>query len=110
MPARAALFGIKFEPPHMPQSLLQLIQRDDVAASPHDAAANPSSNPFYGKKILVLAGAKDKLVPWSASKNFVEKLHVGENGTKKVVVLAERGHECAPEMIDDAAAFIWNEA
>jgi len=109
VPARAAKSGINFEPPYMPESLLQLIQRDDVAASPHDASVSPSSNPFYGKKILVLSGGKDKLVPWTASKNFVEELYVGENGTKRVVVMDDVGHECVPKMVDEVAAFIWNE-
>jgi len=107
---RAELAGVKFEPPHMPQSLLELIQRDDPAASPCDASSSPSSNPFFGKKILVLSGEADPLVPWSASEGFVEKLYVGDKGTKKVVIAPGVGHTCTPEMVNMMAEFVWEEA
>jgi len=110
MPARAEQSGVKFEPPYVPESLLQLIKKDDPAASSHYTSSDPSLNPFYGKKILVLEGEKDTLVPWSASKNFVENLCVGENGKKKVIIVPGVGHDCTPAMVEEAAAFIWNEA
>lgn len=73
-------------------------------------SVNPSENPFFGKKILVLSGGKDQLVPWSASQDFVERLHVGDEGTKISVVVPEAGHECHPVMMETMAKFIWDEA
>ena len=63
------------------------------------------TNPFLGKRILVLSGAKDKLVPWSTSREFVEGLEVGD-GVKKVVLEENAGHECTPAMIQEAALFV----
>lgn len=66
---------------------------------------NDATNPFLGKRILVLSGAADKLVPWTASQEFVEGLEVG-NGVKKVVLEENVGHECTPTMIREAALFV----
>lgn len=106
---RAQKSGVQFEPPYMPTSLLNFIHKEDPVASRYDATSS-SENPFFGKKILVLCGGKDQLVPWSASKQFVEGLHVGDKGAKKVVVVPEAGHECHPVMVATMAEFIWNEA
>jgi hypothetical protein len=106
---RAEKAGLNFEPPYMPKSLLELIRRDDPVASLYKSS-DPASNPFFGKKILVLSGAKDTLVPWSASKDFVEGLEVGEKGTKKVDVVPDAAHECTPEMVSTMSEFIWEEA
>jgi predicted esterase len=65
-----------------------------------------SSNPFIGKKILVLSGGEDTLVPWSMSHAFVEGLEVGEMGVKKVVIQENTGHECTNEMVEEMAVFI----
>ena len=103
---RATQAGLDFAPPHVPKSLSELIKKDDPANTKYESA-NPAENPFFGKKILVLAGGKDKLVPWSASKKFVEGLNVGDKGIKKVVIVPEAGHECPPVMVEELTKFIW---
>jgi len=66
-------------------------------------------NPFFGKKILVLAGGKDELVPWAFSEPFVEQIEVGEDGVKKVLVYPGVGHAFTASMLDDVANFVWEE-
>ncbi|KAG0700574.1 hypothetical protein DFH29DRAFT_1054643 [Suillus ampliporus] len=68
--------------------------------------AKDQSNPFLGRKILVLSGAKDTTVPWVASAEFVENLEVGEGGIKRVVLEEGAGHECTPHMQREAGAFV----
>ena len=89
-----------FKPPIMPDTLQAYI-------STHDPCHNPDS--FKGKSILVLSGAKDTLVPWSASKEFVEKLDV-VGGVKEVLVQEDAGHECTNVMQERIAKFIWERA
>lgn len=108
MSQRAAQFGIPFEPPYAPESLVQIVKATDPVWSNYEA--NDSSNPFLGKKILALAGADDKLVPFSVTVPFFEKLNVGEKGKKKVVVSPGVGHACTPEMVTEMANFVWEEA
>lgn len=105
---RAALNGIPFEPPYIPQTFLSVVSQQDAAAAPYSIA--DSSNPFYGKKILVLAGAEDKLVPWSAWKAFVDNLAVGPDGAKEVIQAPGVGHECTQEMVRAMSRFIWERA
>ena len=87
-----------------PDTLLSLIQCNDPASVPY--LATDSSNPFIGKKILVLAGAEDPLVPWSASQEFVQGLYLGENGVKEVVVQEGAKHETTPEMVQHLVRFV----
>jgi predicted esterase len=69
-----------------------------------------SSNPFLGKKILVLSGGQDKIVPWSTARDFVERLEVGKEGRKKSVVVEDAGHACTLEMVAEMVQFIKDEA
>jgi hypothetical protein len=75
---RAKASGLRFGPPILPDSLLELIKRESPVSTPVTGR-----NPFFGKKILVLAGGKDELVPWVFSESFVEQIEVGEEGVKK---------------------------
>ncbi|KAF9818795.1 hypothetical protein IEO21_02575 [Rhodonia placenta] len=108
MTERAGLNGIPWEPPYIPRSLLDLIERYDPAAASYTVP--DASNPFLGKKILVLSGGDDKLVPWSASKTFVDSLNVGLGGVKEVIVAPGVGHKCTREMVQAMSRFIWTEA
>jgi len=64
-------------------------------------------NPFSGRQIQVLSGKEDKLVPWEASREFVEeKLDVGAKGVKEVQVYDGVGHECCDDMVEDMTSFI----
>ena len=60
--------------------------------------------------MLVLSGGDDKIVPWAASRAFVEKLEVGERGRKEVFVEPGIGHDFSPAMLKLAAKFLWEHA
>jgi len=101
MHERAKTSGVQFGPPVLPDSLLEIIERESAVAT--------DKNPFLGKKILVLAGGKDKLVPWKFSESFVGRIEVGEEGVKKVIVYPDVGHAFTASMEEDVANFVWEE-
>ncbi|KAF5327059.1 hypothetical protein D9619_004615 [Psilocybe cf. subviscida] len=103
---RAEGSGIAFAPPHIPDSFINFVKSVDPASTKY--TAQDSSNPFYGKKVLVLSGEVDKLVPWTASQEFVDALEVGP-GKKKVFVQKGVGHEATKEMLKEAGLFIQEE-
>lgn len=105
---RAKAHKLPFGPPHIPDSLVQVIKRADPVAAAY--TASDESNPFLGKKILVLSGQKDKTVPWSTAKDFVDGLNVGEQGVKEVMVEPGVGHDFSPVMVKAAGRFIWEHA
>lgn len=105
---RAKQSSLSLSPPYIPDTLRELIKKNDPVWTPYEAS--DSTNPFVGKKILALSGAIDPLVPWSASETFFNKLNVGRNGAKKVVVEPDVGHTCTPAMLNLAAGFIWEHA
>lgn len=100
---RAHFLDIPLVPPHYPRCLEEYVSTHDPARLPY--RSRDKSNPFLDKKILVLSGGKDKLVPWSASEEFVEGLEVG-NGAKLVVVEECAKHEYTPTMAEEVARFI----
>ncbi|KAI0353314.1 hypothetical protein OH77DRAFT_1438063 [Trametes cingulata] len=108
MSRRAKSHKLPVGPPYFPQALLDLIHRADPAAAPYNAS--DESNPFLGKKILVLSGQDDKKVPWASAKEFVEGLNVGPKGVKEVIVEPGVGHEFSPAMVKECARFIWEHA
>ncbi|KAF9473753.1 alpha/beta-hydrolase [Pholiota conissans] len=101
---RAKTSNIPFGPPYIPSSFIKFVETFDPASKDYQSA--DVSNPFLGKKILVLSGADDMLVPWVASEKFVDGLCVGRGGVKKVVVQKDVGHACTPEMVVHAADFV----
>ena len=109
---RAKASGFSTGPPTFPSSLVEYIKVHDPSSILNDPSSlvDPSQNPFFGKHVLVLSGADDKLVPWSASKRFVDELQVGPGGTKKVIVEEGAGHECTPQMVRELARFVWEHA
>ncbi|KAF8510957.1 Alpha/Beta hydrolase protein [Hysterangium stoloniferum] len=108
MRPRAEASGFSTEAPVFPPSLIEYIRHHDPG-SVDSASHDPSRNPFLGKHILVLSGAADTLVPWSASKRFVDELQVG-SGTKRVFLEEGAGHECTPKMVQELASFVWEHA
>lgn len=101
---RAKTSNIPFGPPYLPSSFIKFVESFDPASKAYRSI--DGANPFLGKKILVLSGADDALVPWVASENFVSGLEVGSGGVKRVVVLKGVGHECTAEMVEEAADFV----
>ena len=104
MHGRAKASGLQLGPPTFPDSLLEVIKRESPVCTPV-----AGRNPFFGKKVLVLAGGKDELVPWVLSEPFVEQIDVGEDGVKKVVVYPDVGHAFTASMEEDVANFVWEE-
>ena len=101
---RAKGSGLQFGPPILPDSLLEVINRE----SPVNTPAMDGGR-FAGKKILVLAGGKDELVPWAFSESFVEQIEVGKEGVKNVVVYPDVGHAFTATMEEDVVDFVWEE-
>ncbi|KAG2105169.1 Alpha/Beta hydrolase protein [Suillus cothurnatus] len=101
---RAKSSRIPFAPPYFPTSFKTYIETHDPAKLPY--RVKDASNPFFGKKVLVLSGKEDRLVPWVASAEFVEGLEVGEGGVKRVVVEEGAGHECTNGMRREAGLFV----
>ncbi|KAF8313515.1 Alpha/Beta hydrolase protein [Cantharellus anzutake] len=101
MRTRAAQYRLS-GPPTFPDSLVSYIEHND----PSSTEPNPSLNPFLGKKILILSGGADSLVPWEASKAFIEKLDLGENGVKTVFLEDGAGHQCTREMVKRLGEFM----
>jgi predicted esterase len=91
-------------PPFIPRSFKDLVEKVDPAAG--DYRSSDETNPFVNKRILVLSGGDDKLVPWSTSQAFVEALNVGEGGVKRVSIHAGVGHKCTDEMVTEMTNFI----
>ncbi|KAG0700565.1 Alpha/Beta hydrolase protein [Suillus ampliporus] len=114
MSQRAAFAGVPFEPPYFPDSLKTYVDANDPANLPY--RAKDRSNPYLGRKILVLAGEMDPLVPWETVSEFAENLEVGEEGMKRIVVEDGAGHEPTPKMQQEAGMFVkkwlndWNNA
>lgn len=103
---RAKYSGVPLEPPYFTDSLRAYIEKHDPARAPYTAA--DASNPFWGKKVLVMSGGSDPLVPFTYSEEFVEGLNVGPEGVKKVIVQPGVQHECTPGMVKEMAEFIWD--
>lgn len=104
MKYRANSSGVSLEAPYMPASFSKLVESVDPASK--DFTSTKAHNPFIGKKILVLSGEEDPLVPWVASKKFVERLEVGAQGSKRVFLQKGVGHACTEEMVAEAGRFI----
>ncbi|GJE97406.1 alpha/beta hydrolase [Phanerochaete sordida] len=104
---RAQYSGVPLEPPYFTDSLRAYIARNDPARAPY--TAGDASNPFWGKKVLVLSGGSDPLVPFAYSEEFVQGLNVGPDGVKKVVIQPGVQHECTPGMVKEMAEFVWAE-
>ncbi|KAJ7671699.1 Alpha/Beta hydrolase protein [Mycena polygramma] len=103
MRGRAAQQGIVVEPPHFPEGLRKVLEAQALTALAYTSKG--AGNPFLGKKILVLSGEADTLVPRTASQAFVEGLEVG-TGTKDVVVYEGVGHAVTRAMVDAAVRFV----
>jgi len=101
---RAERSGIPLKPPYYPDSFRAYVDANDPAKRSY--RAKDESNPFLGRKILVLSGAKDTLVPWVASVEFVQNLEVGEEGVKRFLLEEGAGHECSPRMQREAGLFV----
>jgi len=104
MKVRAEQAGVELQSPVFPEHMLTLIAQYDPASAPHQAVRG---NPFLDKKILVLSGGKDQLVPFEPTREFFEKLHVGDRGVKAIVIEPEAGHQYTELMHSALCRFVW---
>ncbi|KAF5382126.1 hypothetical protein D9615_004190 [Tricholomella constricta] len=99
---RAQQVGVALEGPTFPKSFKGIVETLDPPF-----LIKGAENPFLGKRVLVLSGEADQLVPWEASKEFVlDKLDVGKEGVKTVSLYRGVGHECTDAMVQEMAEFI----
>lgn len=93
-------------PPVWPDSLDLLIKRDDPISCAYQSS-NANENPYIGKKILILGGGADRLVPPKFGFKFFDGLNVGPEGKKEMIIQDGIGHEVSPEMIERLGEWIW---
>jgi len=105
---RARKCNIANQPPFFPASFLDHVAKHDPVSTGY-TSASPETNPFYGKKVLAVAGGRDTLVPWVHSERFFGELEVGE-GTKDLFIDPEAGHEVTPAMVDAIVEWLWKNA
>lgn len=94
------------QPCIFPQTLQALLKRTDPINSPFDTS-DPKLNPFWNKKLLVLTGQADDVVPAALGEPFYDRLQVGPEGVKERWSQEGCGHRCSKEMIERAAEFLW---
>lgn len=81
----------------MPDSLRATIKRLD-----------PKTANMSGKRILILSGKKDKLVPFDKGAAFVEELKAVA-GSVQVEIYDGVGHRCTEAMIEELSKFVSRE-
>lgn len=124
MEARIAAQGVG----EIPEGLRKLIQQEGPMACEF-GGSEKESNPYLGRRIMVVAGSKDKrtyslvwtivcrnrligryavaVVPYAPyTKDFMDKLVVGEVGAKETLILEGAGHEMTPEGDEQIGEFI----
>ncbi|CAE6427350.1 unnamed protein product [Rhizoctonia solani] len=78
----------------------------------HDPVSHSRSslrpNPFMNKHILALAGAQDSLIPFLATRQFLDRINVGPLGTKQLIIQQGVGHQCTREMVVEMVEVIWD--
>jgi acetyl esterase/lipase len=95
---QARLLELLAQPPYLPASFIQILQRDDPGTILRLTGQIPV--PLKEKMILVLSGGDDPLVPWSASTKFVSLLQQ-QSVSIEVNVYDGVGHAFTPEMGKD---------
>lgn len=97
---RAKTSGIPLAAPYLPSHFLSTIAK-------LEAAAQPASR-FSGKRILVLSGGSDKLVPAAYNEPFLEGLRTdgfGEDALR-VRVFEGAGHEVVEGMVEEMERWV----
>ncbi|KAF8754150.1 hypothetical protein RHS01_06247 [Rhizoctonia solani] len=67
-------------------------------------------DPFMNKHILALAGAQDGMIPFTATRQFLDRINVGPIGTKRLIIQQGVGHQCTREMVIEMAELVWTVA
>lgn len=95
--------------PHFPASLRQIVEKEDPVGCEY-WSLDEAKNPFLGKRVFVICGADDDLVPSSAGGEFYDKLEVG-HGVKRRSIHGGVGYQCTEAMEEETSAFLaryWN--
>lgn len=96
-------YGVpELKPPRYPDALREIVTKGKQV----NLTATDASNPFLGKKILVLSGKEDQLVHWSASESFIDAVQVGPEGVKRILLEEGVGHTMSDRARQEAAEFI----
>lgn len=90
--------GLPVQPPYLPDSFVRVLERDDPGTILRLTKKIPAS--LEKKKILVLSGKDDTLVPWSASAEFISLLQRSSDEIEVKVYDGVR-HEYTTEMMND---------
>lgn len=96
MEGRAAALG-GLSDKLMPSSLRKAVQKLD-----------PKVANMKGKRVLILSGKKDKLVPFGKGAGFVEELQ-GVAKSVQIEIYDGVGHRCTETMINELSKFISRE-
>ena len=100
---RLAKSNLPANPPHFPSSFIKILSREDPGYKFTDGKSIPET--LKSKHILVLSGQDDPLVPWDASKEFIEELQKLSN-TTRVNVYPRIGHKYTLEMLADLKEWV----
>jgi dienelactone hydrolase len=84
-----------------PGSLLEVVKQWDPAAIGKEEVVRR----LKGKKVLVLSGGGDKLVPYRCSEEVLEWLKAGGVGVRDVVYEGV-GHECTTAMVEELGRWV----
>ena len=90
--------GLPIEPPYLPLSFVRVLERDDPGTIFRQT--NEIPEPLKRKRILVLSGKEDNLVPWTASDSFITALRK-QSPSVEIKVYPGIGHKFPPIMRND---------
>ncbi|CAE6435463.1 unnamed protein product [Rhizoctonia solani] len=105
--ARNNLTGIPLVSSHMTSATRNYILKNDPVSRRRNSLR---LDPFMNKHILALAGAQDGIVPFLATRQFLDRINVGPLGTKRLIIQQGVGHQCTREMVVEMAEAVWNVA
>ena len=89
--------GLPNELPYIPESFRRFLESADPGSRFRATGEIPQS--LKTKHILVLSGAADSVVPWSASASFISQL-TAESNKLEVHVLPGIGHSYHPTLLE----------
>jgi hypothetical protein len=101
---RAEVSKIPLSPPYFPNGFLDTVKQTYAGSVPYTSKGQ--DNPFLGKKIFVQMGGADPLVPSDTVVEFIDKLELGQQGTKEKKSYSGVGHDYPDEMRKDSAKWI----
>ncbi|CAE6528987.1 unnamed protein product [Rhizoctonia solani] len=105
--ARNNLTGVPLVSSYMTSATRNYILKNDTV-SHHRNSLRP--DPFMNKHILALAGAQDGMIPFLATRRFLDRINVGPLGTKRLIIQQGVGHQCTRDMVVEMVEVVWNVA